>query len=305
MKGCEQIVLIPAFVHRLIGPNEPWVFRSAQNLPWYGRPYVSDAEPIIVGGCGRSGTTLMRVILDTHEAVCCGPETSLLCCWRPRWFFLRKLARSFDLPAWEIRDLIKPTRSHAEFVDRFFDRIRRENGAERWAEKTPRNVHAVPYVFRHFPNARFIHMIRDGRDTVCSLRKHPRFRTVRGQSVPTNINNPLRACIRRWVNDVRTGLQYREDPRYIEVRYEDLVDNADETLRALFRFLDLPWQPDVLHFHQVKSDLRDVSRFPQNPEAVRPMYKSAVGRWQFDLSDNERALFESLSGDLLEQLGYK
>jgi protein-tyrosine sulfotransferase len=288
----------------LISRLDPLAFRMAGILPRYRGDYVSDSAPIIIGGCGRSGTTLLRVILDTHSEICCGPESNLLCCWRPRGYVISSLARRFEMDSEEIRALFNDSRTHAEFIDHFFARVCENENAKFWSEKSPRNVHAIDYIFRHFPKARFIHMIRDGRDTVCSLRNHPRHRVVNGELIPTNIDNPISYCVNRWVTDVEAGLKYRNDPRYIEVRYEDLVLRSRESVEKLFEFLQMPMEEDVLAYHQVKSESRDVTKFPQNPEAVKPMYSSAIGRWQDSFSDADREYFKRHAGETLRQLGY-
>jgi hypothetical protein len=269
------------------------------------RRYVSHSSPIIVGGCGRSGTTLVRVILDSHPALCCGPESGLLVRRRPDEERLRILAARFDLDPEAVLGDWRAARDHGEFVDRFFGAYARARGRARWAEKTPKNVAALGWIFRRFPEARFIHMIRDGRDVVCSLRTHPRFAWVDGKQVPTGIRRPIRECIARWRDDVRAGLRYRGDPRTVELRYEDVIAEPEPTLRKLFEFLGEPWDDAVLRFYEVEGGSRDVRRFPQNPEATQPIRPDAGGRWRRDLAPDEVGLFKQLAGSLLVELGYE
>lgn len=268
---------------------------------WRQGPYTSMARAVIVGGCGRSGTTLMRVILDTHPNICCGPESQLFLPQRPS---VPKQAKRFGLPEAEVRGLARRSRSQAEFVDEFFKRYCAKTGKARWAEKTPRNVHHLNFILEHFPEARFIHMIRDGRDTVCSLRTHPRHKVVNGELVKLNTWHPLEECIQRWVEDVTAGLHYRRDPRYLEVRYEELIAEPRQTLKRVFAFLEEEFDERVLTYHQVQSQSRDVVNFPQNPEATTAMYSSAISRWQRDLSPDEVLLFKRMTGPLLVETGY-
>jgi len=276
-------------------------WRAVQSHYWRRPLYTSSASPIIVGGCGRSGTTLMRVILDTHPRICCGPESRL---FQPRVPAPTKLARRFGLPADEVTRLFDTAGSQAEFIDRFFTLYSQRRQKPRWAEKTPRNVLYLDYVFEHFPNARFVHMIRDGRDTICSLRTHPRHKLVDGKLVKLNTWHPIGPCLQRWLNDVRAGLAFRGDPRYMEIRYEALVASPRETLVPLFDFLGEPFDERVLDYHRERGQSRDATHFPQNPEATRPMYAGAVARWQKDLSDDEIALVKREAGPLLTELGY-
>jgi hypothetical protein len=278
---------------------DPW--RSLRLRRWRAKEYTSASAPVLVGGCGRSGTTLMRVILDTHPNICCGPESHLFV---PQWPRPDKLARRFELSEQELDTMLTASRSQAEFIETFFAFYARSRGKTRWAEKSPRNVLHLDYIFEHFPNARFVHMIRDGRDTICSLRTHPRHKVVEGQLVELNTRHPLEPCIARWVGDVRAGLQRRGDPRYIEVRYEALVTDPRATLMPLFEFLNEPFDERVLTYHQQQGNSRDPRHFPQNPEATRALYTAAVARWQRDLTTDEIALVKREAGPLLKQLGY-
>jgi hypothetical protein len=119
-------------------------FRGVSGDAWGSIPYVSESEPVIIGGCGRSGTTLLSAMIDAHPLFFCGPES-------------------------------------------------------RWSEKTPGNVRVLDRIFEYFPRARFIHVIRDGRDVVCSTRTHPKFRVVDGKEVLTGILRPADECAERWV----------------------------------------------------------------------------------------------------------
>jgi protein-tyrosine sulfotransferase len=276
-------------------------WRNVRVRRWRKPGYMSAASPVIVGGCGRSGTTLLRVILDSHANICCGPESSL---FLPLWPSARKLASRFEMPEREVAELMDACASQAEFVDRFFARYSERRQKPRWAEKTPRNILHLDYLFDHFPNARFVHMIRDGRDTICSLRTHPRHKVVDGQLVELNTRHPLGPCLDRWISNVSAGLKYRRDPRYIEIRYEKLVAEPRETLVRLFEFIGEPYDERVLEYHLLQGQSRDARHFPQNPEATQAMYTKAVARWRRDLSPEEILLVKREAGPLLRELGY-
>lgn len=243
----------------------------------------------------------MRVILDTHPRICCGPESRL---FLPQLPSPVKLARRFGLPPARVTELFDTCGSQGEFIDRFFAVYSESREKPRWAEKTPRNVLHLDFVFEHFPNARFVHMIRDGRDTICSLRTHPRHKVVNGELVKLNTWHPIPPCLDRWVTDVRAGLRFRGDPRYIEIRYESLVAQPRETLIPLFEFIGEPFDERVLDYHREQGHSRDATHFPQNPEATRAMYTKAVARWQKDLTADEIALVKREAGPLLTELGY-
>lgn len=242
-------------------------------------------RPIIIGGCGRSGTTLLRVMLDCHAEVMCGPESSIL----TGDYSLRRVASYYDERPMRLaveRQILPPR----QFVSSFFHRQARKAGKSRWAEKTPSNVRHLPRIFGMFPEAQFVHVIRDGRDVACSLRNHPPGET-----------NPITVCIARWIVDVHAGLRWRDDPRYTEVYYEDLVDDPERELRRLLGFLDVPWDAAVLR-HSERD--HDVTRFAAAANAAEPISDASVGRWRRDLPARELQAVEAVAADLLSDLGY-
>ena len=147
-------------------------------------------------------------------------------------------------------------------------------------------------------------MVRDGRDAVCSLRTHPRHKLINNELVPTNRQNPLSTCIQRWVSDVGKGLAYADHPRSYALRYEDLIRQPEQTLKDVFRFLGIEWSEAVLDYHRQRNESRDIRKFPQNPEATRPLFSGSIGRWKRDLSPKERRQVQARAGDLLMRLGY-
>ncbi|NBC11468.1 MAG: hypothetical protein GVY24_07010 [Planctomycetes bacterium] len=262
---------------------------------------ICNAAPIIIGGSPRSGTTLLRVMLDSHHRLCCGPESELLFSPAAR---LDVLADRFDLADDELAAIARRSPCRAAFVEGLFDEYARRQGKARWAEKSPDNVHHLADIFAGFPEARFIHIIRDGRDTVCSLRTHPRHRVVDGQLIPRHTWRPIDQCARIWVDAVEAGLAWSGDARCLELRYEDLVAEPRHAMGRVLGFLDEPWDEAVLHHEQVASSSRDVRKFPQNPEATGAIATTSLSRWQHDLGAEDRATVEQIAGDLLVRLGY-
>lgn len=263
--------------------------------------YTSNTAPIVIGGCGRSGTTLLRVMLDSHRHICCGPESDL---FRPVPIQLERLHDWFELPGDTITEIFRTAGSRAEFTDLFFQAFCERMGKRRWAEKTPRNVLFLSYIFRAFPRARFLHMIRDGRDVACSLRTHPRHKVVAGKLVPLNTWNPIEPGIHRWVEAITAAAPYRDDPRYMAIGYEELVLQPRATLERVLSFIEEPWDEAVLDYHAIRSPSRDISKFPQNPEATYAIYNTSIGRWRRDFTPRDRAVFKLLAGKILVELSY-
>ncbi len=261
----------------------------------------STLAPIVLGGCGRSGTTLLRMMLDSHRRICCGPESSV---FRRRALDPEALADRFGFPGSEVLAIYDRARSRPEFIEGFAALCMQKAGKSRWAEKTPRNIGRIGEIFRCFPEARFVHVLRDGRDVACSLRTHPRHRVEDGKLVPLDTWKPIAGCARRWREDIEGSRRYWADPRFMTVRYEDLVLHARPTLEKLMAFLGESWDEAMLAHGDAASPFRDATRFAQNPEALGAVSTASLSRWQRDLDSKDRETFKRIAGDLLIELGY-
>jgi len=278
---------------------------------WFLYPYHTLASPIIVGGCGRSGTNLMRAILDSHPQICCGPETNLFSLDIPplpltQPFMIsdtlpKRLSWLYDLSEYEVEKLWRNCCCLAEFIECFFYLNCNKQRATIWAEKTPGNIQNLDWIFYYWPKARVIHMIRDGRDVACSLRYHPKFALIDGTIQRTNKINKIDDCLKRWIRNVRAGRVWLGKPNYYEVRYEDIVTAPQETLTDLFDWLKIDWDPCVLKFHEVP---RELEKDPNAEGFQRPLYSSSISRWTRELSYEELLTARKLAGDLLAELGY-
>lgn len=277
------------------------VFHNASGgrlkLGWWSSPWRSLQSPVIIGGCGRSGTTLLRAALNAHPRIAIGPETGVFSGNRD----IGALARSTGLSPAVIADAYRGSSCLGKFAQRLCSEALNPEGKARWGEKSPSNVRNLEVMFRFFPRARFIHVIRDGRDVVASLRTHPRYRWEDGRRVETDIVNPWDACIDRWVRDTRAGLAWRADDRVKEVRYEELVASPREVLGELLEWLGEPWDEAVLDFHRTH---RETGSDRANPGVKQGIYRTARGRWTRDLPPEARLLFRPRAARLLVQLGY-
>jgi protein-tyrosine sulfotransferase len=261
----------------------------------------SSFAPIVLGGCGRSGTTLLRLMLDSHRRICCGPESSL---FRRRAIDTRRLADLFGFSRGEVRAIYDAAASRPAFIEAFAALCMHKTGKARWAEKTPRNISRVADIFRWFPEARFLHVLRDGRDVACSLRTHPRHKVVDGKLVLTGIRRPIAGCARRWVRDIEGSRRWWGDPRFMTVRYEDLVLDPRPALGQVMTFIGEAWDEAMLAHSSVDSPFRDATRFAQNPEALGAVSTASLGRWQHDFDERDKRIFKRIAGPLLVELGY-
>ncbi len=250
-------------------------------------------DPLFLGGEGRSGTTLLRVMIDAHPAISCGPETHFLVDER-----LRKYHDHFRGTWWrrgegygytldDMDDLVR------DFARGWFETYMQRRGKRRWADKTPQTIHALEYMWRLFPTAKFVHVIRDGRDVACSI-------------IPQKWGpNDVKSAARRWVDCIWKGVAHRANTeRYHEVRYEELAPEPEPVLRELMTWIGEDFDPAMLDYHRADAD--NPTKTESSAEQVaQPLYTSSIGRWRRDLSAREVKQFTKIAGETLEFLGYE
>ncbi len=272
---------------------------------------------LFIVGCPRSGTTLLQRIVDAHPLIAITPETH----WIPSYYkklirksagaqvtrrFIAKLVRYHRFPQLgvgqpELEEMLPSGQpvSYARFVSALFDRYGRKTGRPLVGDKTPGYARSIRLLHALWPQAKFVHMIRDGRD-VCLSAVHW---TKPGKLLlrcATWKEDPVTTAALWWEWHVRLG---REDGRllgqelYYEIRYESLVAQPADACKQLCAFLGVPYRETMLRFHE---------RRPRTDQAEHPWQPIRAGlrdwRSQMPAADTER--FEAAAGDLLEELGY-
>ena len=253
--------------------------------------------PIFVVGCQRSGTTLLRLILDAHPNISCGPETL---------FLVEFAERLTGARHWQhLAHFGFPKEYWQERVAALFDTVQgdyaRRRGKSRWADKTPRYAVHLDLVDALFPTCQVVHVIRDGRDVVASHRDRWGYLSA------------LKA-VKKWpwyVHAARAaGARLAAAGRYHEVRYERLVADPEATLRELLEFLGEPWDPAVLEHDQRSHDVQPryaaVSSSRRTAAGERSaIYRSRVGAGRRELNPPLRLLVTVLDNRTLRELGYR
>lgn len=276
--------------------NKDW------ELPEVTDSDISQSPIIAIGGCGRSGTTLMRVMLDTHSQIAAGPESHL---FLPTAIDIESLAEKFDLPVEDLRRAHEGASSRTAFIEAFQAMYTQRTGKTYWADKTARNIHRIGHIFEHFPEARFIHVVRDGRDVVTSLRTHRKRKKVDGEIRETGYRMPFEDCTDRWNLAIEDAKPFQGDPRYLEVRYENLIHETRAALMQVCGFVGVRYEEAMMEFHTVDTPSRDAKRFfIQNIEATQPKSYASAGRWRRDLSPEQLKFILPRIAENLRYMGY-
>lgn len=257
--------------------------------------------PIFIGGAGRSGTTLLRVILDSHPNVACGPELKVSQVIAKLWYDFQtkytSIIKEYGITAADTNRLF------ADLIKGLLEKYRLKEGKERIAEKTPSNINIFPHLHEMFPDSPLIHVIRDGRDVVASLLSM-NWQSPDGK--PMEYTRNVKKAAKFWVTTVTIGRRFAQSSKsaskvYYEVRYEDIVNDPEKCLKPLFDFIDEPWEPIVLEYHKLKRNLAHESSADQ---VYKQLYSTSIGRWKNDLSPDQLEDVKHSAGALLDELDY-
>jgi hypothetical protein len=267
---------------------------------------------VFLVGCPRSGTTLLQRLLDAHSQLAVINETLWITreAERPvtselvsRLFEYRRFRR-LELPRHEIELLLDgeaPVR-FARFVSGIFELYGAKRGKQLVGDKSPGYVRKIGKLHALWPQARFVHVIRDGRDVWLSVAAWKKACRSAGQFA-TWADDPVGTTALWWERSVRLGREAGSvlgPARYFEVRYENLVDDTARECRGVCSFLGIPYEDDMLRFHEGRT--RSVPGLSPKKAWLPPT--SGLRDWRSHMASEDVERFEATAGDLLAELGY-
>jgi hypothetical protein len=272
------------------------------------------APPVFVVGFPRSGTTLLRVMLDAHPDLSIPPESHFIpSLWSVRRRYrqngsfdadrmVRDVMSSTRVQAWELseesvrarlRTLTRP--DFASVTEAIFSAYAESKGKARWGDKTPGYSIELPLLARLFPDARFVHIIRDGRDVALSFKEG------------IGWNTPIEAIAEVWSRRIQKA--HRDGARlgthrYMDVRYEDLVVDPEGVLRTVCDLLDLDFLPEMLAYSGKALATVPAGERSIHPNLARPPTKG-LRDWRRQMAPDQVRIFEAIAGTRLSDLGYE
>jgi len=271
--------------------------------------------PVFIVGSPRSGTTLLYHMLlssggfavyraETHVFNMIVPRFGSLDLLRTKQNLMDKWLQShfFKLSGLQAKDIrskiLSECRNGGDFLRIVMESIAHNQGVDRWSEKTPAHLIHIPEIKKTIPDALFIHIIRDGRDVALSLDKLGWI-----DPFPWDRKHSLLVAGLYWEWVVRKGREYgrRVAPHYIEIRFEDLINEPHETLRKLSNFINHDLDFDQIQRVGIGSIKEPNTAFRSES---RRSELNVVQRWKRHMSEGEIVIFESLVGDFLRDLGY-
>jgi len=289
---------------------------------------------VFIVGCARSGTTLLQRMINAHSQIAITPE----CHWICRLFeqgrgltpdgvvtagliplLLEDLHPRFarlNIGRQELLRLLESDRAvhYSSFVSSIFDLYGKAKGKELVGNKTPGCVRRIHTLKRLWPQARVIHLIRDGRDVCLSMINRPLNNVNRGP-LYTWSQDPVTTAGLWWEWSVKLGRQAGNTlgcSLYHEMRYESLVARPADECRALCVFLGLPYEEAMLRFHEGRKKTASPTdaKHAWLPSAenesefwLRPV-TPGLRDWRSQMSREDTERFEAVAGGLLDELGY-
>lgn len=264
-------------------------------------------DPIFIVGAPRSGTSLLRNLLNRHSRIALADETYFFYyVYNRRGSFgnlsdlsnrkrlvsrfletTRIKTQGFDLPA-----LRKTLEEGADSYEAFFDILLKtyasQQGKRRYGEKTPQHASESETLIRMFPDCKVIHLIRDPRDVVVSLKRMP----WGDRSVVSNA--------KQWVACTRGALQIRRSQNYHQLHYEDLVTDPERSLGLICEFLGESFESGMLD-----PDSGQKAKAWWFERAQKAVSTERIEKWRDELSALEVGLIEWVTRPTMEKLGYE
>jgi hypothetical protein len=275
----------------------------------------ASVAPFFIVGSSRSGSTLLRLMLASHSRIAIPSETWYLTPLIEKFPFDRLLREN------EINQAISVMTNHYTWPDMGLDaaemRCRVANLSEirlrdlveivyrwhmevegkwRWGDKTPAYIEIVPPLAAMFADAKFIHLIRDGRDVAKSFQRQ-------GWHGPW-----MHGYTREWLRAVELDMKLGKTPlnkRILRVLYEDLVLHPEATLRRICAFIDEQFEDRMLQWQRKADNAVPVREKKFHSGLGKDLSPSDVSRWKREMTSREIFVAEALIGTQLSHFGYE
>jgi len=276
-------------------------------------------SPIFVVGHPRSGTTLLRLILDAHPRIVIPPEGHLISLLRRAEKKFGDLKVDANMAAlvdrllgkermveWALddervrRDCMAGERTPGGVLSAFMRQWTERAGKPRWGEKTPGTYRFLPEVSRWFPDGQVLHIIRDGRDVAVSCLTPP-FADAYDKGNVYEVAARWRDALRRG----RRAAAFMGPARYREIRYEELTADPERVVRGVCEFLHEDFTPEMLRYHERREGKVARGEASFHKRLTGQVDNQQVERWRRDATEEFVLGFEGLAGAELVRYGYR
>ncbi|MFQ6677775.1 MAG: sulfotransferase [Fidelibacterota bacterium] len=271
---------------------------------------IISKKPIFILGSERSGTTLLRLILNAHSNIAIPPQTKFTRKILKRlWVFgdLKKENNRKKLTEWllskekntklvdlmlshnELNDVMLEKKTIGGFLSSIYQLYATNNGKKRWGDKRPYYIRFIPLLFQLYPDAVMIHLIRDGRDCVASLKKMQWWH-----------RHPIYSML-NWRYAIRRGKQFAKKypNQFLEIRYEDLIHRSEEIIKTVSKFIGVEFEEGMLEFYSHTPQNVPKYKMEWHYKTAQPISAQYIGQWRNNLTTSEIQLMDWCSRDEL------
>lgn len=274
------------------------------------------ARPLFIVGCFRSGTTLLRLILNANSRITISDEARYI----PRYInsgrkratynksevraLCEKIIRQLKRQRWaavpDISVLLdyfpNGSLSYNEIVETINSFPHKVPSDGYWGDNTPMYIEHWEQLKDQFPDARFINMVRDPRDVIASTK-----------SIAFNFGFSTYTAARIWEYRLRCSVAMREQlpsADYFEVRYEELVREPERIVSELCEFLGVEYEADMLRFNESIDAAALAEVQPHHKKVLQGITDKSVGAYRSGLSPRQLSLIERVTETLMVKNGY-
>ena len=223
-------------------------------------------------GFPRSGTTLLDTILRSHSSIEVIEEQPLV---------ERMVKNLGSLSQYNFNNLKKISKKQINNIkDIYLKELQiyayKKNNKKILIDKLPLNLIYIGEILEVFPNSKFIFSLRHPCDCVLScFMQNFKMNNAMANFLKIEDSAKLYNSVMKLWETYISNL----NPNYIEVKYEDLVNDFNDTILSILKFLKLPWDDSVLKFNKTAKDRFQI-KTPSYDQVIRPIYKSATNRWE-------------------------
>ncbi|MCW5907961.1 MAG: sulfotransferase [Chitinophagales bacterium] len=256
-----------------------------------------------IAGCGRSGTSLLRTMLNHHPDFFIPPECGFITDYMlfgaklPASILCNLVLNEPELTLWfKNKDLLQFDENENIFtlIEKIHAATLEKNGKKFWGQKTPRFIRYFKEFKKEYPELKLLFVVRDPRAVVHSFRSSPGFVSY----IPEIVN--------RWIFDNKAGIaainEFGADVMLI--KYEDLISDTESTLKKASEFLHVPYSPQMLEYN--KTGNKDYLAFnkKQLQKLAEKPDKTRIASWKNVLRNDEVRYIENRAAVLMDQFGY-
>lgn len=288
---------------------------------------MGDIQPFFILSNPRSGSSLLRVICDSHPEITIPPECGFTEWWYEKYkdwkseenktkrldIFCIDLASSRKFETWDFdfeyfKNLVKDynPQNYADLVAlvHISFGLMKKKDLKAWGDKNNYFINKTNLLNHLFPEAKFIYIVRDGRDVATSYisLKNLKTESPYAPKLPSEIDEIALEWNKNNIK-VTSFLSGLKESNILIMRYEDLVNRLEENCKLICEFLNVPFNPQMLEYYKIS--LEPTQTLDWKMKTLKSPDKLAIGKYKKLLTSEEINLFNSIAGKTLKKFGYE